>query len=149
MSFDVALNLVWALVGAAALGLVAVRETQRRTLSVGWDQCRRALAVFIASVALFPCVSASDDMVRFERLRVSSQKACDAVGSLPEERGEKSVLYLARLLESLECCEISTPCQVPVALPLLALVGATRHQSVERPLPCPLGRSPPSMAPLD
>ncbi len=146
MTFDAALNLVWALVGAVALGALAVRDVRRRTPF--WDRCRGALAVFIASVALFPCVSASDDLVRFERLQVSSQAASAVASPLPEKRGEKPALYLARLLESLENFQISTACRFLVTLFFLALVAAFSHQRVERPLPCPLGRSPPRFASL-
>lgn len=144
MTFDTALNLVWAVVGAVALGALAARDLRCRVPL--WERCRRALAVFIACVALFPCVSASDDLVRFERLQVSAQTARAVASPLPEKRGEKPSFYLARLLESLENFQISTARRFLVTLCFLALVGAFSHQSVERPLPCPLGRSPPRFA---
>jgi len=69
MTFDTALNLVWALVGGGAIGALAARDVCR--VVPLRDRCRRSLVVFIACVALFPCVSASDDMVQFEHLQVS------------------------------------------------------------------------------
>lgn len=140
MTFDTALNLVWALLGVAALGSLAARDVRRR---VGvWDRCRRALVVFIASVALFPCVPASDDIVQFERLQVSSRTGGEVVGGVPLKRREKTALYLARLLESLENFQISTACQRLLTLCLLALVGTFSDQGVERPLSSRFGRCP-------
>lgn len=146
MTFDTALNLVWALVGAVALGALAARDACGRVPL--WDRCRRALVVFIACVALFPCVSASDDLVQFERLQVSSQTGGEIVGAWPGKRGEKPAVYLARLLESLENFEISTASRLLLTLCFLALVGTFSDQGVERPLPSRLGRSPPAFASL-
>jgi len=144
VTFDAALNLVWALVVAAALGALAARDVSRRAPLL--DGCRRALVVFIACLALFPCVSASDDMVQFERLQVNSRTGGEVVGGLPIKRGEKPALYLARLLESLENFQISTARQLHLTLCLQALVGTLSDQGVERPLPSRLGRSPPAFA---
>jgi len=146
MTFDTALNLVWALVGTAALGALAARDTcQRIPLR---DRCRRALVVFIACVALFPCVSASDDLVQFERLQINSRTGGEVASGSALKRGEKPALYLARLLESLENFQISTARQLLLTLCLLALVGTFSGESVKRPLPSPLGRSPPAFLSL-
>jgi len=144
VTFDTALNLVWALVGAGSLVVLAARDVFCRIPF--WDRCRRALVVFIACVALFPCVSASDDMVQFEHLQVSPRTGGEVVGALPVKRAEKPALYLARLLESLENFQISTARQLLLTLCLLALVGTFSDQGVERPLPSRLGRSPPAFA---
>jgi hypothetical protein len=141
MTFDTALNLVWALAGTAALGALEARDIRRQVHP--WDRCRRALVVFIACVALFPCVSASDDMVQFERLKANSRTGGEVVDGLPSKRGEKRAIYLARLLESLENFQISTTCQLRLSLCLLALVGTFSDRGIERPLPSRLGRSPP------
>ena len=144
MTLDTALNLVWVLVGTAALGALAARDLCRRVPL--WDRCRRALAVGIACVALFPCVSASDDLVQFERLKASSRSLAKVVDALAVKRVEKPALYLARLLESLENFQISSAHRLLFTLCLLALVGTFSNQGVERPLPSRLGRSPPALA---
>lgn len=146
MTFDAALNLLWALMGVGALGALVIRDA-RRQAPLG-ARCRSALAVFIASVALFPCVSASDDLVRFDRLQVSLPATNPVASPLPEKRGPRPALYLARLLESLENFQISATCRFLITLYFLALVGAFSHRGVERPLPCPFGRSPPRFASL-
>jgi hypothetical protein len=146
MTFDTALNLVWAFAGAAALGTLAARDICRQVDL--WDRCRRTLVVFVACVALFPCVSASDDMVQFEHLQVNSRTGGEGVGCLPVKRGEKPALYLARLLESLENFQISTTCQLRPGLCLLALVGTFSDHRVARPLPSRPGRSPPPFVAL-
>jgi hypothetical protein len=142
MTFDTALNLVWALAGTAALGALAARDIRRQVDL--WHRCRRVLAVFIAWVALFPCVSASDDLVQFERLKANSRTGGEEVDGLPSKRGEKRAIYLARLLESLENFQIPTTCQLRLSLCLLALVGTFSDHGIERPLPSRLGRSPPA-----
>jgi hypothetical protein len=146
MTFDTALNLVWAFAGVAALGALAARDICRQVHL--WDRCRRALVVFVACVALFPCVSASDDMVQFERLQANSRTDGQVVDGLPAKRGVKPDLYLARLLESLENFQISTTCQLCAGLCLLALVGTFSDHGVERPLPSRPGRSPPAFVSL-
>jgi hypothetical protein len=146
MTFDTALNLVWALVGGGAIGALAARDVCR--VVPLRDRCRRSLVVFIACVALFPCVSASDDMVQFERLQVNSQSGGRVVAGLPVKRGEKSALYLACLLESLENFQISAACQFLLTLFLMALVGMLSDQGIKQPLPSRLGRSPPACVSL-
>jgi hypothetical protein len=142
MTLDTALNLVWAFAGAAALGALAARDICRE-VPLG-DRCHRALVVLIACVALFPCVSASDDMVQFERLQADSRTGGEVVRGLPVNRGERPALYLARLLEILENFQISTACQLRLSLCLLSLVGTFSDLGIERPLPSRLGRSPPA-----
>ena len=144
MTFDTALNLVWVLVGTAALGALAARDVCRRVPL--WNRCRRALAVGIACVALFPCVSASDDLVQFERLKASSLRGDQGIDAFSVKRVEKPALYLARLLESLENFQISSAHRLLFTPRLLALVGTFSNQGVERPLPSRLGRSPPALA---
>jgi hypothetical protein len=58
------LNLLWVTVCAGALGLHFWRNYFREGTQTRAVHLRRTLSVLVASVALFPCISASDDRVR-------------------------------------------------------------------------------------
>jgi len=58
------LNLFWVMVCASALGLHFWRNYFRESAQTKAARLRRTLSVLVASVALFPCISASDDRVR-------------------------------------------------------------------------------------
>jgi len=60
---DTALNLTWALLCVSALGLLWWRD-RRSANRDPRARLRRTLSIFVAAVALFPCISASDDRVR-------------------------------------------------------------------------------------
>lgn len=58
------LNLFWVMVCASALGVHFWRNYFRESAQTHAVRLRRTLSVLVASVALFPCISASDDRVR-------------------------------------------------------------------------------------
>ena len=58
------LNLLWVTVCAGALGLHFWRNYFREGAQTQAVRLRRTLSVLLAAVALFPCISASDDRVR-------------------------------------------------------------------------------------
>ncbi len=143
MTFEAALNLLWALVGVAALGVLGVSELRRRRATTVRARCRRGLAVLIATVALFPCVSASDDLVRFEHFQLNLKTHAGVGTSLPEKANPRPALYLARLLEALENFQISAVGWLFVTLGFFALIRVVCKLSCERSLPSPTGRAPP------
>src|SRR5256885_2353394 len=57
------LNLIWLLVSVAAIGALLVSERGRS--SAGMARIHRLIAVLLVTVSLFPCVSASDDVISF------------------------------------------------------------------------------------
>jgi hypothetical protein len=58
------LNLLWVVVCAGAFGSHFWRNYFRESAQTHAARLRRTLSVLVASVALFPCISASDDRVR-------------------------------------------------------------------------------------
>jgi len=58
------LNLFWVMVCATALGVHFWRNYFRECTQTHAARLRRTLSVLLAAVALFPCISASDDRVR-------------------------------------------------------------------------------------
>lgn len=99
---DTALNLGWALL---CIGAVLWHLWRRRN-SVshrGLTRVYRAVSVFLAAVALFPCISASDDHVRLQDL--------DAVlnPGIGFNHSHTNNLVLAAQLDAIEHGQASTP----------------------------------------
>jgi hypothetical protein len=63
------LNLVWVLMCVGALGLHFWRSRAYNVTQTRAARVRRTLSVLIAAVALFPCISASDDRVRLSDIQ--------------------------------------------------------------------------------
>lgn len=136
------LNLFWALGAVSAIGLLAFRERRRRSRLR--DRCRRGFVVFLAAVALFPCISASDDLVRFgvmpAALRSQGTKVQAAV---PARSGSSHAVHLARLLEALESFQIAVAIEVLIALCFFTWVLFAAEFAAERIALSPTSRAPP------
>lgn len=143
MHFDTALNLVWALVGVVALGALGVSELRRGAVTLQ-SRCRRGIAVLVATVALFPCISASDDLVCLEQLQVGPAKRAEFAQGQTKESNQRLGLSLALQLESLENFLISSSCFDHGTVSQFARVGPHAIRCCERPLPSRAGRAPPS-----
>lgn len=144
MGFESALNLVWALVGVMALVLLAISERGRASSTLR-SRFRRGLAVLIATVALFPCISASDDLICLQQLNLGfGNRAGFANPQQPKEPSRKPGRSLALHLESLENFQISSSCPVLVRLSFFALLGQRAIGGFECPCPSRGGRAPPS-----
>lgn len=102
-SIDTALNVVWALLCISAV--VCHWRWERRHSRAHSRRIRfyRALCVFLAAVALFPCISASDDRVRLRDL--------DNVGHIHEAlaSGRDNNFQLNAQLQDIEHGRITTP----------------------------------------
>lgn len=141
MTVETGLNLVWASCATAALVVFAVCEWRRRATFA--DRCRRGLAVFVATVALFPTVSASDDFVRFEVLQTVSPARSQVIGQITTNSNDGPGLYLARLSDALENSQISSVCWLLATLCFFALVGVRFERGRDRSLPSFASRAPP------
>ncbi len=136
------LNLFWALGALAAIGLLAFRERHR--VSRLRDRCRRGFVVFLAAVALFPCISASDDLVRFGVMpAVRRVEGVKLEAAVPAKSGSGHAVHLARLLEALESFQIAVAIEVLVALCFCNWVLLTAEFAAERMALTPTGRAPP------
>src|SRR5215469_18344839 len=106
MSVADGLNLFWALGALTAMGFLALRE--RRHRSRLRDRCRRGFVVFLAAVAVFPCISASDDLVRFGVMPAARRaEGVKVEAVVPASSGPSHAVHLARLLEALESFQIA------------------------------------------
>ncbi|HLY62430.1 MAG TPA: hypothetical protein VKV95_16940 [Terriglobia bacterium] len=145
MHFDVALNLIWSLVGGTALVTLGVSEFRRGVTSLR-SRCRRGMAVFIATVALFPCISASDDLVCLSVLPADSSAATQLFNLPSQEKSYAPALGLALQLESLENFQISAS---RFSLTTFSQTDQVAHRAVQccdRPLPSRADRAPPAPA---
>lgn len=136
---DTILNLAWAAVCLAAFGWFISVERRRA--------CRRAIisravALSLALVSLFPCVSASDDAVRSQFF--SANLGDSQHPSNTPQPDKKSLGTLVRLLEALDSVQITVSLVLCFCLYLFALALIETHKSIERCLPIRAGRAPPA-----
>ena len=135
-TLDVGLNLVWLAISLAALVWFA--------RSSGRGRGRRVFAVCMMAVAIFPCVSDSDDLFNFSQLRIPTNHR-GGVGTVPapEDSREKESINLARLLETLEHYQVSGIYIFSLALFCIAGLISLRPVCATRPILCNSGRAPP------
>ncbi|MEO8597178.1 MAG: hypothetical protein ABI759_27920 [Candidatus Solibacter sp.] len=140
---DVALNLVWLAISFAALLWFARREWKSGRRAISHGRLQRLFAICLMAVALFPCISDSDDLFHFSLLQVPTSQT-GGVGTEPhEERQEPSNLQLQRLLETLEHFQVSAFYLFLFTLCCLALALFLRVSSYSRATRCYAGRAPP------
>ena len=136
---DTILNLAWALVCLTAfVWFIRVenrRASRRRIIS-------RAVALGLALVSLFPCVSATDDAVRLQFFAAKPDSHHSPTAPQPDK---KNLGTLVRLLEALDSVQISVSLVISFCLYLFALALIETHQSLERFLPIRAGRAPPAL----
>jgi hypothetical protein len=143
MSFDTALNLVWILLVAGAMGAFALIEARRFRDSSRRARLKRGLAVFVAMVALFPCISASDDLVTLRTFRALSHHAAPESMSQQDAKTTHPPLDLARLLEVLENFQIARASILVLVFTFLALVARPSVVGITQSLAAASERSPP------
>ncbi|HEV2688609.1 MAG TPA: hypothetical protein VGV35_08650 [Bryobacteraceae bacterium] len=142
---DTALNLIWALFCVGAL--VYHIRSERRREGAGTHRARaiRALALFLAVVSLFPCVSATDDSVRFEYLGSTHSAPANHPNESKQGPGN-AWATLVRLLESLESVQVPLIVVLSVSLCFFSLVAVEWFQGQDRLIPQRSGRAPPSVS---
>lgn len=139
------LNLAWAAICLAAFAwLIAVEK--RRGQATRRTIIYRAVALSLALVSLFPCVSASDDWVRLQFFGASTA-APDTGNShkapVSNEPDKKALGTLVRLLEALDSVQITVSLALSIVLCLFALALVESHCSLDRFAPARAGRAPP------
>ena len=135
MHFETALNVVWLFLGALALAFTAhaafrCRPQERR--SAAW---LHVVGVGLIVAALFPYISATDDIVRIEHFR--SQHHSHPSGK-QSNSGD-----LIRLYEAMETAWVPPVSHMPLIFLFIALVFVPVARLVERFAPLEAGRSPP------
>ncbi|SRR5579883_2886488 len=137
---DTMLNLAWAAVCLAAFAWFVSAEKRRISRR---QVISRAVALSLALVSLFPCVSASDDAVR---LQLFSANAGDHQPSNTSQPDKKNLATLVRLLEALDSVQVAVTLILCFCLYLFAIALSEVRKSLDRFLPIRAGRAPPVTA---
>lgn len=142
MTVPGALNLIWAVCVLVALGLLFYAERRRR--APFRDRCRRGFAVFVAAVALFPCISASDDFVRFGLMPGGQSAQAEVRGATSDGATDQGhTVQLARLLQVLDSFQLSAAAWLLVTFFFYFLLIRRAGVSPERWALAPSSRGPP------
>ena len=135
MHFDTALNLVW-----LALGILALANTIRLAVVPASSDRKgpawlHVVGVALIIAALFPYISATDDVLRINNF--NSQQSHQHPGK--QSRTDN----LIRLYEAMDTPLVSHVCQVALTLLFAWLVFTPSISVFERIAPLRAGRSPP------
>jgi hypothetical protein len=139
--FDTTLNLVWALLGLLALSSTIRSEVFRRTRLHG-PRWLHVVGVALIVVALFPYISATDDILRIEHLNAELEHAHGNGSS----SGQKQNDDLMRLYETMDSPLVASICQLIFTFCFFAFVVTVVLSTLSRSAPHGAGRSPPVLA---
>lgn len=147
MHFDTALNLIWALLGFLALGSVS-HSNFYRTLDESHRSKRlHLIGLGLIVVALFPYVSATDDVLRIEHYRVQHETGVQDSAHPDTSTGSQAQLNdLMRLYEAMDSPLMCRVAEIAFVLAFLALVFSAATRPTYRSAPGCSGRSPPLCA---
>jgi hypothetical protein len=138
MSFEAALNLVWALVGAGSVGLLVCAEMRPQNRRAG--RLGRIFALVLAVIFLFPCVSESDDLLTLDHLQFTPATVGQSGSRQPHAAG----LQLVRLFENLGNTRISASFSLALILCFFFAITLFRIRTApDRRGFCVCGRAPP------
>ena len=135
------LNVAWAVVCLAA-GTRLFRLGGRITT----PKARRLVAITMAAVALFPVVSASDDLVRFAFPGSAAIQTHAKAGTPLQDDSDQQPAQatLAKLLDSLDSVQIAPFCTSSLLLLLVSFIVYAALVTVERRVSAQHGRAPPA-----
>lgn len=140
MSFDTALNALWVLLGAIAL-VWTLRARYRSTPEPSVTASSlHVIRVALVLAALFPYVSATDDVVRIQTLDQQHQHGHPA--------GQNQNQNLIRLYETMDTPLVCRVQEITFVLFFVALVITPVLKWSSRSEPAESGRSPPLLASL-
>jgi hypothetical protein len=137
VSSPIVLNVVWGFIAFTAVLLYALAERKHWCVKGRGGRVQRISAVLIAVCFLFPCVSASDDILGLSTVGHKHTGTCSH---------GKNLIHLERVLQELESLQVSASYIYVVALCCVGSIQVSRLRSVARQIPCSIGRGPPSFA---
>jgi hypothetical protein len=128
--FDTALNSIWFAMGVLACA-GAIRATRR---SGGF---RVAGIVLVLAALLFPYISATDDVVRIERLRGQTSHSSSSPRSPNDD--------LIRLYQTMDTPLVCAVVRLSLTLFFVLLIATSVVRRIDRSAPFASGRSPPRL----
>ena len=136
------LNLIWLFVAVGAIAAVLVSERRRRATPRA--RAQRLASVLLVTVSLFPCVSASDDLISFGYVSAGLETRSGFGHPVPDNSDSNAAIYLA--LQNLEHLQITAFYTLLVAFCFFGFVSYSTPRSVLRQLPAFASRGPPENA---
>jgi len=134
------LNLAWLLLALSGLAVLGISE--RKRIATSGARIRRVVSVVLVTVSLFPCVSASDDLINFAYVRAGLETRSGFGHSAPtNSEGANTVLYLA--LQALEHLQVAAVYTLLLALCFFGFISYSAPRSFLRQTPSFVGRAPP------
>ena len=122
-----------------AIAAVLVSELRRRATRNA--TAHSVMAVSLVMVSLFPCVSASDDLINFAYVSAGLETRSGFGHSAPENSDTDTVVYLA--LQNLEHLQVTAFYTFIVAFCFFGFVGTNNPRTFLRQLPSFVSRGPP------
>jgi len=146
VQFDTTLNVIWSVLSLLALAGTA-RSCVRRHVCKLW---LHVMGMALILAALFPYISATDDVLRIDDLSAQLQQRTEAQSpghhsKTPEHRRNQDLL---RLFETMDHPVVTQPAVLAFSVFFVALVFSSVSRIIERGAPNPFGRSPPLPATL-
>lgn len=138
MHFETALNVAWLGLGALALAFTAHNAFGRNAGGRQAPAWLHVVGVGLIVAALFPYISATDDVVRIEHFRSQHDSHHPGKHSKTDD--------LIRLYEAMESGRVAPVPQAVLIFFFVALVFAPVMRLIERIAPFVAGRSPPVAA---
>ena len=135
MIFEHALNIIWFLLGVVALAMtlrVRARRSEANDRAPAWLHiCGVALII----AALFPYISATDDVLRIQHLNIEHR----------HDQTEKKTAndQLIRLYETMDTPLVCTVQQISLVFFFVSLLFLPTTRILRRSVPLASGRSPP------
>lgn len=145
MRFETALNILWVCLAVAAFGVLVSSELLYRSRSTRAERGSRMLSLVLAIIFLFPCVSASDDLLSFHNLQFTLETRGEVGSPLPHSstNNDKPNTHLARLFEALQNFQIPAHYFLLLTLCFLGLVISLDRVTCRRCFHSRSGRDPP------
>lgn len=135
MHFDTALNLAWLLLGGLALART-IRVTWRQSdVTTATSRWLHIVGVALIVAALFPYISATDDVLRIEHFKAQH----DSRHSSKQTQNDD----LMRLYETTDSPLVCRICGVALVFFFISIVLTPVARLIERIAPMYAGRSPP------
>ena len=140
MQFDTALNLLWVLLGVVAL-TSTIRASTRGSAPNRSAACLHVVGVALIVAALFPYISATDDLVRSENLSTQQDRDHSPGKKTPNDN-------LIRLYETLDSPLACQSCILVMTFFALWIVFLPVVKRDHRVTPACAARSPPALLAL-
>jgi hypothetical protein len=138
VQFETALNVAWLLLGLMALACTAHAAFRRRPEERRAPAWLHIVGVGLIVAALFPYISATDDIVRIEHF--SSQHGQQ---HSTKQTKTDNLIRMYEVMDTPWVCPVSG---IALILFFVALLFAPLVRVTERIAPLQAGRSPPAMA---